>query len=74
MTRNMEMRVPRLRQEPMPTMAPSVEILPIRKPAAARMEPEVSTVGKESWRAFTMAFLGSMVVFRSRYQVEMTMA
>ena len=58
----------------MPTMVPLVEILPMRKPAEARMEPEVSTVGKASSSALTMAFLGGISSFSSRYQVEMTMA
>ena len=74
MTRNIEIKVPRLRHSPMPTMVPSVESFPIRKPAEAKIEPEVNTVGNESSNALTMAFLGGMAVFSSLYQLEMTMA
>ena len=74
MTRNMEIRVPRLRHSPMPTMAVLVVICPMRKAAEVRMLPEVSTVGKERSRALMMASRRGMVRFRSVYQVEMTMA
>ena len=50
MTRNMEISVPRLRHWPMPTMDGSVVICPMRKPAADRMEPEVSIVEKTSFQ------------------------
>ena len=74
MTRNMEIRVPRLMHSPMPTMAASVDILPMRKAAELRMVPEVNTVGKARFRALTMAVLGGKLAFISVYRVEMTMA
>ena len=74
MTRNIEIRVPRLRHWPMPTIEGSVVICPMRKPAADRMEPEVSTVGKDRSKARIRASLGLIWVFRSEYQVEITMA
>ena len=74
MTRNMEISVPRLRHWPMPTMDGSVVICPMRKPAADRMEPEVSTVGKDRSSALIRASLELIRVLRSEYQVEMTMA
>ena len=74
MTRNMEINVPRHRHTPMPTMAGSVVIRPIRKPAADRMLPEVSTVGKDRSSAWMMASRRDMFPFSSLYQEEMTMA
>ena len=55
MTRNMEISVPRHRHSPMPTMAGSVVMWAMRNPAADRMLPEVSTVGKDRFSAWMMA-------------------
>ena len=74
MTRNIEISVPRHRHWPMPTMLGSVVICAIRKAAMERMLPEVSTVGKDRLSARMMASFFGMVVLRSLYQVEMTMA
>ena len=47
MTRNIEIKVPRLRHSPMPTMVPSVESFPIRKPAEAKIE--LTETGKQNY-------------------------
>ena len=70
----MEISVPRHRHSPMPTMAGSVVIRPIRNPAADRMLPEVSTVGKDRFSAWMMASRRDIFSFSSLYQEEMTMA
>ena len=59
----------------MPTIDGSVVIRPMRKPAADRIDPEVSTVGKARSSAPISASRGAMPrCFSSEYQVEMTMA
>ena len=73
-TRNMEIRVPRHRHSPIPTMAGSVVMRAMRNPAADRMLPEVSTVGKERFSAWMMASRFVMEPFSSLYQEEITMA
>ena len=70
----MEMIVPRLRHWPMPTMEGSEVICPMRKPAADRMEPEVSTVGNERSSALMRASRGVIWRLRSEYHVEITIA
>ena len=74
MTRNMEISVPRHRHSPMPTMAGSVVIWAMRNPAEDRILPEVSTVGKDRFSAWTMASRRDISAFSSLYQEEITMA
>ena len=65
MTRSMETSVPRPRHSPIPAMA-SLEVKKLMSvPAAARMLPEVTTVGKARFRASTMASLQGICSFSS---------
>ena len=64
-TRKIEIKVPLLKQTPMAEMVGLVVICPISAPATARMEPEVKMVGKASFKASTMAFLGGISPFKS---------
>ena len=59
-TRNMDRMVPRPRLWPMPAMAASEVICPMRVPATVRMLPEVITVGKAKFSASIMASLWLM--------------
>ena len=46
----------------------------MRKPADAKMLPEVSTVGNAKFSAPHIALLISISFFKSMYRLEMTMA
>lgn len=56
-TRIMEITVPRPRLCPMPTMAASEVMTPIRVPATAKMVPEVRMVGNAKFMVSIMASL-----------------
>ena len=61
----MEISVPRPRHTPMEEMEGVVDRTPISAPAAARMVPEVTMVGKASFSDSITASFKGMVCFRS---------
>ena len=68
------MSVPLQSVLPIDTTAGSVESLPIRNPADARIEPEVSTVGKAKLSVSHIASLIGFFVLTSIYLLDITMA
>ena len=74
MTITMDIIVPRPRHCPMPQIAPSEDIRPIRIPARASMEPDVTIVGKAKFIVSIMASFFDIFSFNSIKRPEITIA